>query len=752
MRKYVILLSCIISGTVYPKVNLSTSPNTTYFNLTSDHITIEDVLGRARNLQGKIPKDSVLYYYKQALTLVKELPNQDKFLTITLLETAEYCFKNNIPHNFLEKDFLRTIIAQKEVGNAYAQSFLHLQLAKLYTSKPRFWKAMEHTKRALVLARELKDNLLIADCHDLFSEIHMNRGATELAIEQNLKAIRAYRKAREVTTLGASRNRLALLFAKHYKYNKAIIQLNRNLVVKEKWRAQKFKQVRLFGTSGPPVYLPKNNTKEKMLFELYSNLGFLYLLKKEYQTSLFYQKKSLKVLKHHEFSPYEEIIVRRGIGLNYAESGSFEAALEEYKLAIEIAKKRRVNPGFTGTIYLLIASLYEKNNMYEKQLLYLEKYRDLGHEMPQKFNVEYYRLLGATDPKLKKFMLDDRHFPDTKVLTNNIYKIDVASQVLELEKPYIPDYNQQRIKSLAQDNEITQVSLAKVENSRSHLLVLVIGLCIVALIIYRALWRNERLTLELVKKNSLIHEQRNEIAGHLDVEKDLNQRLNKANFSLERFFSIIAHDLRSPFNIMLGYTNILVKNFDSLKPQNVKKYIVTLQKAAQKNYQLTQNLLSWAILQKGGLKVNKKEWNVRQVIDESIAIYQDLAEQKGIVLVNRCPHKLRGHLDKDIAASILSNLVNNALKFTTKNGKVTISAKKMKHHIVFKVDDSGLGMPKRIAKSLFDLSKINSRTGTANETGAGLGLILCKELIHMHEGEIRVKSSVGKGTTVLALL
>ena len=213
----------------------------------------------------------------------------------------------------------------------------------------------------------------------------------------------------------------------------------------------------------------------------------------------------------------------------------------------------------------------------------------------------------------------------------------------------------------------------------------------------------------------------------------------------------MAHDLRGPFNTMLGYTDILVNNFDELERQEIKRHLITIQKSARKNYQLTQNLLSWAVLQRGGIKVNKQELIIREIIDESISLYIEMAQQKGIQLMNHCSADIKGSLDKDIAAFVLSNVINNALKYTKKKGKVTISSKKINSYILFKIEDTGIGMPKNISKNLYKLAKINSKVGTANELGTGLGLILCEELIRIHKGVIRIKSVVGKGTTVLVL-
>ncbi len=237
-------------------------------------------------------------------------------------------------------------------------------------------------------------------------------------------------------------------------------------------------------------------------------------------------------------------------------------------------------------------------------------------------------------------------------------------------------------------------------------------------------------------------------ANALEVNKKLNHKINT---SWERLFLIIAHDLRGPYNTMLGYTNLLLSNFDKLERQDIKNHLITIQKAALKNYELTENLLSWAILQRGGLKVTKQKIDIKEIVDQSASIYLEMAKQKDIQLINRCSAGLIGNLDKNIVSIVLSNLIHNSLKFTSKKGTVTVSARKINSDILFKVDDNGLGMPESVTANLYKLDKVNSRVGTANEQSTGLGLILCKELIAIHRGKIRIKSLVGKGTTVLAL-
>jgi len=304
-----------------------------------------------------------------------------------------------------------------------------------------------------------------------------------------------------------------------------------------------------------------------------------------------------------------------------------------------------------------------------------------------------------------------------------------------------------RSKSIEEYNEF---HLAQVKNLQFFFFLELLGLCIAGFYFIRLFRRKTRLILELTNNNFTTNKRYNEAIHSLQGMKNLNRKLNKANACRDRFFSIIAHDLRAPYNVMLGYTGVLVNSFDSLKLHEIKEYIMILHKTAHKNYKLTQNLLSWAILQREGLEINKQELNMTKLIDGAINVHIEMAQQKGVRLVNLCPATLSGILDKDIANAVLSNLISNALKFTPKNGTVMISAKKRYSKIVFKIVDSGIGMSKRISRNLYKLTSLHSRAGTENEQGSGLGLILCKELLHRHRGSIKVISKNGKGTVVFA--
>ena len=285
-----------------------------------------------------------------------------------------------------------------------------------------------------------------------------------------------------------------------------------------------------------------------------------------------------------------------------------------------------------------------------------------------------------------------------------------------------------------------------------YLLGLLSVLVTISLVMFIAFYKSSKTTKALSSLNTTIQLQKDALEELLVKEKQLNKKLHKSNNTLEHFLSIVAHDLRSPYNVMLGYADMLVANYDDLSPDDIKNRLQSLRNKAYKNFQLTQNLLSWALMQKGMLTVVRKQCVIYNVIEDTIYIHEDAFLKKDMRVINRCPKSLTGMLDVAITTSVLSNIISNAIKYTDKGGTVILSARSISDHIVFLIEDTGKGIQKRIKKNLFNLNKVSSMPGTANEPGTGLGLILCKEMITKHKGMLRLKSKKGRGTSVLIVL
>lgn len=229
----------------------------------------------------------------------------------------------------------------------------------------------------------------------------------------------------------------------------------------------------------------------------------------------------------------------------------------------------------------------------------------------------------------------------------------------------------------------------------------------------------------------------------LIVHANQLQLLNK---NKDRFFSIIAHDLRSPFQSILNLPELILEDYDSLTSDEIKKAFHDISHDARKVFTLLNNLLEWARVQTGGLTVCLEKFFLEETVSEIVDLLKANADNKKIKLVSEIQEGISVNADKNMLHTILRNLVSNAIKFTRADDSITISAKNSNGLIEISVIDTGVGIDGNTLKKLFKLEEKVTSEGTAKESGTGLGLLLCKELVEKMNGKIWVESQVGVGS------
>ena len=216
----------------------------------------------------------------------------------------------------------------------------------------------------------------------------------------------------------------------------------------------------------------------------------------------------------------------------------------------------------------------------------------------------------------------------------------------------------------------------------------------------------------------------------------------------DKFFSVIAHDLRAPFNGFLGFTNILVEDLDTLTLKEIQKIAVSMKNSATNIFRLLENLLEWSQIQRGISSFEPASFLLLPLMDESLRLVLDSSDKKEIEIIFNIEKDLKVFADENMLGSTIRNLVTNAVKFTPRGGKITIAAKPASADSVeISISDTGIGMSREMIEDLFRIDVQTSRRGTENEPSTGLGLIICKEFIEKHGGKIWVESEEEKGST-----
>jgi signal transduction histidine kinase len=253
---------------------------------------------------------------------------------------------------------------------------------------------------------------------------------------------------------------------------------------------------------------------------------------------------------------------------------------------------------------------------------------------------------------------------------------------------------------------------------------------------------------KILKQNSNLRVQKKEIelqAGELEIQK---KRLEETNASKDKFFSILAHDLKNPFSTMIGFLEVLRDDYHEFPEEEKIEMIGIAHDSAKLILDLIENLLLWSRSQRGLMPCQPSKLDVASVIQKEVSLLKGMIEKKGIELKLRYQKpEMKILADENMLSMVIRNLVSNAIKFTNQNGEITIDVKDTGEATLFEISDSGIGIPKDVAGKLFHLTTNSSRLGTANEKGTGLGLVLCQEFITEHHGKIWVESEEGHGSS-----
>lgn len=247
-----------------------------------------------------------------------------------------------------------------------------------------------------------------------------------------------------------------------------------------------------------------------------------------------------------------------------------------------------------------------------------------------------------------------------------------------------------------------------------------------------------------------------DITAKKDAEEALiksEKMLQEANATKDKFFSIIAHDLRSPFNTILGFSELLLKNLGNYDFDECQSMIQSIYDSSWKTFNLLDNLLIWSKTQTNKISYSPKGFDIQNVIRRHISFYNEAAGKKEIEIKATCTGDLTVYADVDMVATIMRNLISNAIKFTPRKGIINISAINTEQtHVQISIADTGVGIDKVNLDKLFKVDECHTTKGTEDETGTGLGLVLCKEFVEKNRGTISVTSTPGKGSTFLFTL
>jgi len=306
--------------------------------------------------------------------------------------------------------------------------------------------------------------------------------------------------------------------------------------------------------------------------------------------------------------------------------------------------------------------------------------------------------------------------------------------------------------SWANEAITVQITQMDVDTHFNRNLLILNSLTIICSALFYFFNLNNRYNDELIAHNAMLKQQHEEIIAQRDHLSLLNDRLTVQNKQIEnndklktKVLSIIAHDLRAPFHTLKGVVTLLEN--DIKEPEIMKMVTHQLKTSIEHTYITMDNVLNWALMKMDGHKTNKVAFDTYDEVQNIIHFYNDVANEKQIIISNLLEVNTLVYADKDQVNLIIRNLLSNALKFTRKQGEIKLTAKSVENFWEVSVSDNGVGMTDEQVKTIFQSDTRKSTRGTESEKGTGLGLVLCKDFVEENGGKILIHSVINEGTT-----
>ncbi|HBX51514.1 MAG: hypothetical protein A2275_02945 [Bacteroidetes bacterium RIFOXYA12_FULL_35_11] len=535
---------------------------------------------------------------------------------------------------------------------------------------------------------------------------------------------------------------LRLLGASYFmksNYDTALFYLYKSLRLSEKQGEFKDKASALLNIGAAHTKLKKwdvaqgNYNEAILLFEkvgdilgisrAQNNLGWIYLEQNKYDKALesFFQSIDAK----KKLNDQKGIAHSLGnIAIVYSRKNEYQNAIKYYNQSIKITEKENDLAG-TATNYEALGQLYFKMKNYKlaedayKKSIILAKKSLLRNLIRANYRNLY--LLKKQQSQLEDALSFYEKYIEIK---DSISNEQALKQISELQVQYGTEKKEKEIIILKNEKIIQALEMSKQKNIKNLILIILLLIAISSFILY---------SRYLLKRQS-------------------ETRLKLLNAQKDKFFSIIAHDLKGPFGAFLNISETISTHFNTLEKEDIYTLSKLSYDSAIHVQNLLHNLLQWAMTQTNSLNFYPESLNLSFIIHANLSLFNASALEKKIIVNTDINKTALVHADKNVANTVMRNLINNAIKFTEESGTINIYAVSQGDKFVITVEDTGIGISKSDIEKLFRIDIENSSIGVSKEKGTGLGLILCKEFLEKNGEKIWVESEEGKGTKVIFTL
>ncbi len=665
--------------------------------------------------------DLALSYYKDALSIQKKIGDQ-KDISRSL---------NNIGVLYQKAGNLDSAAKYYEIALNIKEKFSNYEeiaktlynLGSVYSIKGEYNKAIEFFNRLLKIQKRLSNKEELANVHNYLAYSYQKVGKYDAALNNYLSELKLREELNQTENVERFFSKIGKIYYQMQNYEKAIEYYNKALLI------------------------VKDKDEEMETAKTLSNLGNVYYEAKDFREALEYYKKSLKITEDKEQSSEDfklsdnalrgKAILLNNLGLVYKNSGDYEKALVYCKRAIELKDSISEDSDIfypltsLAEIYLKLDKPQEALNNLEKSLDIAERKDNINlKKIARKLLYEVYAKIGDYEHALE-------NHKKYSALKDSILNKTTNKIISEMQVKYETKRKEQENKALKRVNE----------TQRNYFIVISALILIILGVLYSRYRGKQKANKMLRDMNKQIKKQHGELEYMFSQLQAKEERLREANATKDKFFSIIAHDLKNPLQAITLSADMLKNKYRYMEAEQLVSLIGNINNAGEHLSSLLENLLQWSRTQNGKIKYYPEEIDLKVVAKENVQLISAYAEKKGVKVKSDIAAQKRAFIDKNMISTVFRNLISNAVKFTEEDGEVNLSVNEKDLFYEVAVKDTGVGISEKDLDTLFRIDAHRTTKGTRDEKGTGLGLILCKEFVEMNGGRIWAESELGEGST-----
>lgn len=568
---------------------------------------------------------------------------------------------------------------------------------ELRNSEPQ--KSVEYGMEAIKFSEKFKDYENLVKAHSYIGVAYRILGNYSEAIDYYYKGLELAKKYGETEQEGYAYINIGNLHIYQEYYYNAIENLNKARVIAQK------------------------TENKRMLAYVHLNLGRAQMLREELGAALANFQVALDLRKEIDHTGGQAVCYKY-IGDIYTYLEDYSKALKNYNKSLVVIDKES-DIDLYASIKAMISKVYYKTKKYDKAKLYALKSLQIAEEVGAKIIIkDNTEILADINLRTRNYKEAAKYLNYIIEYNDTLFNQELSEKIFNLEYKSEKQRKQAEIDMLAKDKKIRELELSRAKSSNITLiviLVLITGMFIYVLISLK----NRR------EKNHLLEKQKAD--------------LDKINKTKDRMFLIISHDLRGPIGNLKSLIEILLEDAEIVKNKSLLDTFNIFMKSVQAVSDLLENLLLWAKSQRGEVSFEPENITLNTVINRNLQLFKSIADIKGISLGVNLNKSYEVYADKNMLMTVVRNIVSNALKYTQKGGEIQININEDKQFYTVAIVDNGIGFDKETANKIFDSKNFYTTTGTNNEVGSGLGLLLCKDFAEQNGGKIWAESIPGEG-------